>query len=106
MRAADSEEPMLNMLRQSTVGMVRRRDPDLSAPQLAAFLICCLDNAEQTVSGLAAKLNVGRPAVSKARDRLTEFNLVRRKQDPFDRRSTLVQRTQARTACCGCSAGS
>lgn len=28
MRAADSNEPLLNMLRQSTVGLVRRRGPD------------------------------------------------------------------------------
>ena len=44
--------------------------------------------------GLAAKLNISKPAVTRALDRLVEFDLVRRKDDPLDRRSILVQRTQ------------
>jgi DNA-binding MarR family transcriptional regulator len=44
---------------------------------------------------LAAKLNVSKPAITRALDRLSEFDLVRRKTDPQDRRSVLVQRTVA-----------
>jgi DNA-binding MarR family transcriptional regulator len=47
------------------------------------------------VRGLAAKLNVSKPAITRALDRLAEFDLVRRKTDPLDRRSVLVQRTAA-----------
>ena len=36
--------------------------------------------------------------ISRALDRLTDFDLVRRKADPTDRRSVLVQRTPAGTA--------
>ena len=43
--------------------------------------------------GLAAKLAVSKPAITRALDRLSEFDLVRRKTDPLDRRSVLVQRT-------------
>jgi len=43
--------------------------------------------------GLAAKLNVSKPAITRALDRLAEFDLTRRKTDPLDRRSVLVQRT-------------
>ena len=43
--------------------------------------------------GLAAKLSVSKPAITRALDRLSEFDLVRRKTDPLDRRSVLVQRT-------------
>ena len=43
--------------------------------------------------GLAADLNVSKPAITRALDRLSEFELVRRKIDPLDRRSVLVQRT-------------
>ena len=43
--------------------------------------------------GLAAKLGVSKPAITRALDRLSEFDLVRRKTDPLDRRSVLVQRT-------------
>jgi DNA-binding MarR family transcriptional regulator len=45
------------------------------------------------VRGLAADLEVSKPAITRALDRLSEFELVRRKVDPADRRSVLVQRT-------------
>lgn len=43
--------------------------------------------------GLASALNVSKPAITRALDRLGEFDLIRRKTDPKDRRSVLVQRT-------------
>ena len=43
--------------------------------------------------GLAADLNVSKPAITRALDRLGELDLARRKTDPADRRSVLVQRT-------------
>ncbi len=46
-----------------------------------------------TVRGLAAELNVSKPAITRALDRLGELDLARRKVDPLDRRSVLVQRT-------------
>ncbi len=75
--------------------LVRRDGPDLSARQLGVFLTCYLDPEAQTVRGLAAKLGVSKPAITRALDRLTEFDLVKRKTDPLDRRSVLVQRTPA-----------
>jgi DNA-binding MarR family transcriptional regulator len=47
------------------------------------------------VRGLAAGLNVSKPAITRALDRLGELSLARRKVDPMDRRSVLVQQTQA-----------
>jgi DNA-binding MarR family transcriptional regulator len=41
---------------------------------------------------------VSKPAITRALDRLSEFDLVRRKKDPLDRRSVLVQRTTTGTA--------
>lgn len=84
---------MADMLRTAIVELVRRDGPDLSARQLGVLLTCYLETEAQTVRGLAAKLNVSRPAITRALDRLTEFDLVRRKADPRDRRSVLVQRT-------------
>ena len=72
--------------------------PDLTGRQLGVFLTCYLEDEAQTVRGLAAKLNVSKPAISRALDRLTEFDLVRRKSDPLDRRSVLAQRTVAGAA--------
>ncbi len=94
MATPDSNEQLLGILRHSITELVRREGPDLTARQLATFLICYLDSEAQTVRGLAAQLNISKPAVTRALDRLVEFDLVRRKDDPLDRRSILVQRTQ------------
>jgi DNA-binding MarR family transcriptional regulator len=45
------------------------------------------------VRGLAARLEVAKPAITRALDRLEEFQLARRVQDPRDRRSIIVTRT-------------
>ena len=82
-----------DFLRQTIVALVRRDGPDLTARQLGVFLTCYLEGEAQTVRGLATKLNVSKPAITRALDRLSEFDLVRRKKDPLDRRSVLVQRT-------------
>jgi DNA-binding MarR family transcriptional regulator len=85
----------IHALRQTIVALVQRDGPDLSARQMSVFLTSYLDDESQTVRGLAANLNVSKPAITHALDRLTEFDLVRRKIDPLDRRSILVQRTMA-----------
>ena len=94
----ESVERGVEVLRQTTVALVRRDGPDLSARQLGVFLTCYLEGEAQTVRGLAARLNVSKPAITRALDRLSEFDLVRRKTDPLDRRSVLVQRTMAGAA--------
>ena len=75
------------------VGLVRRDGVDLSSRQLGVFLTCYLRDGGHTVRGLAAELNVSKPAITRALDRLGELDLARRKVDPLDRRSVLVQRT-------------
>jgi DNA-binding MarR family transcriptional regulator len=84
---------MAEALLRGIAALVRREGADLSARQIGVFLICHLEDEAQTVRGLAAKLNISRTAVSRALNRLSEFDLVRRKTDPLDRRSVLVQRT-------------
>jgi DNA-binding MarR family transcriptional regulator len=93
--ADESVEQKIDVLRHTVVALVRRDGPDLTARQLSVFLTCYLEDEAQTVRGLAAKLNVSKPAITRALDRLTEFDLVRRKSDPEDRRSVLIQRTIA-----------
>jgi len=84
---------MVGVLRDTVVSLVRRDGPDLSARQLGVFLTVYLSEGPHTVRGLAAELNVSKPAITRALDRLGEFDLARRKLDPMDRRSVLVQRT-------------
>lgn len=86
-------EQLVGTLRDTIVSLVRRDGPDLSARQLAVFLTCYLQEDGHTVRGLAAELNVSKPAITRALDRLGELDLARRKVDPLDRRSVLVQRT-------------
>jgi DNA-binding MarR family transcriptional regulator len=88
-----SADQLVGILRETVVSLVRRDGPDLSARQLGVFLTCYLLDGGHTVRGLAADLNVSKPAITRALDRLGELDLARRKVDPLDRRSILVQRT-------------
>jgi DNA-binding MarR family transcriptional regulator len=83
----------VSILRDTIVALVRRDGPDLSARQLGVFLTVYLTDGPHTVRGLAAELNVSKPAITRALDRLGELDLARRKVDPMDRRSVIVQRT-------------
>lgn len=73
---------------------------DMTARQLTLMMVvyCETDResgAEQhTVRGLATRLGLSKPAVSRAIDVLEERALVARKNDPADRRSVLLARTK------------
>jgi DNA-binding MarR family transcriptional regulator len=88
-----SSDQLVGILRDTVVSLVRRDGVDLSARQLGVFLTCYLTDGAHTVRGLAQELNVSKPAITRALDRLTELDFIRRKVDPSDRRSVLVQRT-------------
>jgi len=83
----------LDIWRRAMVANVRRDAPDLSARQMAVLLTVYMTGPPHTVRGLAEVLNVSKPAITRAIDRLGEFGLARRKTDPRDRRSVIVQRT-------------
>jgi DNA-binding MarR family transcriptional regulator len=93
MPAVKQIDPLLGVLRDTITGMVRRNGPDLSARQFAVFLICYLEPGPHTVRGLAARLAVSRPVVTRLMDRMEELDLARRVPDPRDRRSVLIDRT-------------
>ena len=78
---------------QRARGFIDGKAAEKLARQLGVFMTCYLETEAQTVRGLAAELCVSKPAITRALDRLSEFDLVRRKTDPLDRRSVLVQRT-------------
>ncbi len=93
--AALNSMDVLEMWRVAVTETVRRDTPDLSARQLALVLTVYLRPPPHTVRGLAAHLNVSKPAITRALDRLEKLGLVRRRKDPADRRSVLIQRTVA-----------
>lgn len=88
-----TSDDLVGLLRDTVVALVRRDGVDLSARQLGVFLTCYLNEGAHTVRGLAGQLNVSKPAITRALDRLSDLDLARRKVDPADRRSVLVQRT-------------
>jgi len=83
----------LDLWRGAIVESVRRDGPDLSARQMALMLTVYLTAPPHTVRGLASTLNISKPAVTRALDRLSQLGFIRRKVDEHDRRSILVQRT-------------
>ncbi|MDP2698993.1 MarR family transcriptional regulator [Thalassospira sp.] len=83
----------LDLWRIAIVESVRRDSPDLSARQMALMLSVYLTPAPHTVRGLADALNISKPAITRALDRLSSLGMVKRKVDEDDRRSVLIQRT-------------
>jgi DNA-binding MarR family transcriptional regulator len=94
MASAVLPDKLPGVLRDAILGMVRREGPDLSARQLVVFLICYLEDGPHTVRGLAARLDVSKPAITRSLDRLTDLGFAKRAADPADRRSVLVTRTR------------
>ena len=86
-------DPLVDLLKNVVVSMVRSDEVNLTARQLAVFLTCYLTDSVQNVRGLAQALDVSKPVITRALDRLEEFDLIRRKADPSDGRSVLVRRT-------------
>src|ERR1700709_975653 len=94
MAAATSDTgKFFGVLHGMSVGLVRRDGVDLSSRQLGVFLTCYLPAGGQSVRVRARDFTIQTPAITRALDRLGELDLARRKVDPLDRRSVLVQRT-------------
>jgi len=97
--ARTAADPLLHVLMNTMVASVSSNGPDLTARQLAVFLKVYLEpGVEHTVRGLAAELNVAKPAITRALDRLTEFDFIKREKEPNDRRSVIARRTPTGSA--------
>jgi DNA-binding MarR family transcriptional regulator len=83
----------LKLLHDFTFDLVRGHAPDLSLRQLAVLLTVYLESPPHTVRGLAAKLKVTKPVITRALDTMGRLELLTRRRDPSDRRNVIVQRT-------------
>lgn len=83
----------LDIWRGASLDAVRSGRPDLTMRQMAIVLTVFLEPPPHTVRGLAAALNIAKPAVVRALDRLEELDFVRRREDPEDKRNVLIERT-------------
>ena len=90
---------LLYVFMNTMVATVRSDRTDLTARQLAVFLKTYLEpETEHTVRRLAADLNISNPAITRALDRLTDSDFIRREKDANDRRSVIVRLTSAGSA--------
>ncbi|MEN5247558.1 MarR family winged helix-turn-helix transcriptional regulator [Brucella pseudintermedia] len=85
----------LTLLRTLSLEQVRDEMPDLTTRQAAILLTIYLEPSPHTVRGLAAKLNVTKPVITRALDTMGALELVSRHRDEKDRRNVLVKRTVA-----------
>ena len=66
---------------------------DITLRQL--YILLAVAEKTSTVRALAAEMNVPKATVTRSIDRLVDLSLVRRKDDPEDRRSVLAEITAA-----------
>jgi DNA-binding MarR family transcriptional regulator len=72
---------------------VRDDAHDLTMRQMAILFTIYLDPPPHTVRGLAAKLGVTKPVITRALDTMGAMKLVSRHRDENDRRNVLIRRT-------------
>ena len=80
------------MVKAALLKIVRKGD-DHTSRQLTLGLL--LSGKPMTVRALADAMNIGKPAVTRAIDRLVTDKYLVRADDPDDRRSVLVSLTPA-----------
>lgn len=83
--------------RRALIRYVRSGQPDLTNRQMAMLLVIALEGGLHTVRGLAARLEVSKPVVTRALNSLTALGLVLRRIDERDRRSVFVDLTPGGT---------
>jgi DNA-binding MarR family transcriptional regulator len=72
---------------------VQSGQPDLTNRQMALLLVAGQEAGPHTVRGLAARLGVSKPVVTRALNSLSAIGLVARRRDEADRRSIFVDLT-------------
>ena len=78
---------------RTLIGYVRSARPDLTNRQMAILLVVYLTEGPHTVRGLAARLRVSKPVVTRALNTLGALGYLRRQKDENDLRNVFVERT-------------
>ena len=92
-----SSEPLAAWM-DTLIGYVQSARPDLTNRQMALLMIVYLIPGPHTVRGLAARLNVSKPVVTRALNTLGTLGYLRRQKDDSDLRNIFVERTPVGTA--------
>jgi DNA-binding MarR family transcriptional regulator len=83
----------LRLWQQVALSEVLDKRIDLTMRQAAILLTVYLDPPPHTVRGLAARLDVTKPVITRALDSMGELGLLTRHRDENDKRNVLVRRT-------------
>lgn len=83
----------LRLLHDFSLALVHDGEVDLSTRQITILLTVYLEAPPHTVRGLAKKLNVTKPVITRALDTMGKLELLSRRRDEADRRNVIVQRT-------------
>lgn len=95
-QAAELNRPGLKPLSQwmrTLVDYVRSGKPDLTNRQMALMMIVYIHDGPHTVRGLAEALNVSKPVITRALNKLSALGYLRRERDAADRRNIFITRT-------------
>lgn len=84
--------PLRSWMR-TLVEYVQSDRPDFTNRQMAILLLVYLSPGPHTVRGLAARLHVSKPVVTRALNTLGALGYIRRQKDEADLRNVFVQRT-------------
>jgi DNA-binding MarR family transcriptional regulator len=76
-----------------SLDLVHDEHPDLTTRQMTILLTVYLEAPPHTVRGLAGKLGVSKPVITRALDTMCRQDLVHRRRDEKDKRNVLVGRT-------------
>ena len=83
----------LGLWHAATLEHLRIIGPDLTIRQMAILLHIYLAPPPHTVRGLAAKLCVTKPVITRALDTMGAMGLVKRVRDDKDKRNVIIKRT-------------
>ena len=90
--SAEAVAPLSNWL-DVLARYVASGHPDLTNRQMALLLLVYLDPGPHTVRGIAARLHVSKPVVTRILNALSALGYVRRQKDMSDLRNIFVVRT-------------
>ena len=90
---AMTQRQALELWRCALTAYVRSDESDMTARQQAVMMTVALTTGPHTVRGLAAGLNIAKPAITRALDVLEKHQYIKRVPDETDLRSVHIERT-------------
>ena len=87
-----ADQPLRSWM-HTLINYVRSGQPDLTNRQMALMMIVYLTQGPHTVRGLAERLGVSKPVITRALNTLGALGYLRRVRDESDRRNVFVART-------------